>query len=159
MVFISLTSVQTRIGPRLDTEMLSVAVYALKRMLDVARQGAHIPCTSVELTTKTCRRRIFFCTGKGAVCAERHKSPEMNSINGVSRYEPDPERHTNQKPKPNQPKKQHAPKQASTTKNQTRKGQAHVRSSCEPQKMMIRRSGTRGSELVFLAALSSECPS
>ena len=102
---------------------------------------------------------FFFCTGKDAVCAERHKSPEMNSINGVSRYEPDPERHTNQSP-PN--KTQHAPKQANSTKHQTRTGQAHVRSSCEPQKMMIRRPGNRvkrGNELVFLAALSSECPS
>ena len=44
----------TRICPWLDAEMLSVAVYALKSMLDVVRQSAHISCTSFEFTTKTC---------------------------------------------------------------------------------------------------------
>ena len=49
----------TRICPRLDAEMLSVAVYALKSMLDVVRQSARISCTSFEFTTKACIWRII----------------------------------------------------------------------------------------------------
>ena len=45
----------------------------------------------------------FFCTGTGAMCAERHKSPWLNSKRRLRRYEPEQKRHNNQNTKtPNQ---------------------------------------------------------
>ena len=39
-----------------------------------------------------------FCTGTGAMCAERHKSPWMNSNSRMRGYEPEPKRPTHQGP-------------------------------------------------------------
>ena len=69
---------------------------------------------------------IFFCTGTGAVCAERRKSPWMNSKSRMRGYEPEPKRPTHQSPTTKTKKHtQTAPPKETETEL------AHIRLKCE----------------------------
>ena len=95
------------------------------------------------------RLASFFCTGMGAVCAERHKSPEMNSKRGERGQEPD-QRATTAQPPP----KQQTPKTPSKTQPKRPTNNQHqirlMSAQCELQKVKMRGSNTgvkRGNEL------------
>ena len=107
--------------------------------------------TEGEQTEETESRTTdeVFCMGMGAVCAERHKSPEMNSKRGERGQEPD-QRATTAQPPPKQqtpktpPKTQ--PKRPTNNQHQIRLMSAQ----CELQKVKMRGSNTgvkRGNEL------------
>ena len=60
--------------------------------------------------------KLFFCTGRGAMCAERHKSPSRIRMGSV-RNEPDKHEQRNQTKTQNHPKHKQKP---TNTENQIR---------------------------------------
>ena len=89
----------------------SSAEVPLDKLTEAAEEASHagLDANGTQMSTAP-----FFCTGTGAMCAERHKSPQMNSKSRMRGYEPEPKRPNHQGPNTKTNKHTQATPQMST---------------------------------------------